>query len=398
MPKGSAGRPDHLERADYLERVAAIAEVVRAEAEQAEIDRRLGDKTVDAMRESGLLRMLLPAHYGGGGLHLGETFPIVEALSRVNGSAGWNLQIGSTTAALANDLADERARDEVLGNEASIVAGTINFMNIKARRADGGFAFEGDATFVSGSSHADWLVIGGWLHDDDGKPEFAGGMPRIVRGVIPIDAVAFRDTWLVSGMRATASNDASLGAMFVSDRYLCSPTGAGLAADDPAASLPLFSRFGGGLSWVGIGIARGALDALKAVAATKLALGGSGPLAERMDVQIDVARAQGLIESGAAFLGDAWAAAEREITAGRTLDAHGQAMLRLSYVTAAEYAASATDIVARTAGSAGLYERDGIERCWRDANAVTKHVTVSARFYDRVGRIFLGLPAMPGPI
>jgi alkylation response protein AidB-like acyl-CoA dehydrogenase len=198
-------------------------------------------------------------------------------------------------------------------------------------------------------------------------------------------------------MRATASNDATLDAMFVSDRYLCAPGGTGLGADDPAASLPLFSRFGGGLSWVGIGIARGALDAFKAVATTKVAFGG-GPLAERSDVQIDVARAHALIEAGAAFLRETWAAMQAKLAAGTRLDSEDQAMLRLSYVTGAEYAASATDIVARTAGSSGLYERDGIERCWRDANAVTKHVTVSARFYDRVGRILLGLAAQPGPI
>ena len=116
-------------------------------------------------------------------------------------------------------------------------------------------------------------------------------MPRIVRGVIPIDRVELRDTWKVSGMRATASNDATLDGMFVADRYICADDAAGLAADDPAGRLPLFSRFGGGLSWVGIGIARGALDAFTDVAATKVPVGGSGPLAERVDIQIDVARA-----------------------------------------------------------------------------------------------------------
>jgi alkylation response protein AidB-like acyl-CoA dehydrogenase len=382
----------------YIDRVAEIADVVRVEAEQAEIDRRLGDKTVEALRETGLLRMLLPARYGGGELHLGQTFAIVEALSRVNGSAGWNLQIGATTAMLANDLADETARDEVLGNERTIVAGTINFVNIKARRAEGGYVFDGPATFLSGSSHADWLVIGGWLHDDDGPRFRDSRMPHLVRGVIPIDAIVLRDTWRVSGMRATASNDATLASMFVADRYLCTADGSGLGPGDPAAALPLFSRFGGGLSWVGIGIARGALDAFKAVASTKAGLGGIGSLAERSDVQIDVARAHGLIEAGAAFLREAWATAEAKLNAGERLDSDDQAMLRLSYVTGAEYAASATDIVARASGSSGLYERDGIERCWRDANAVTKHVTVSARFYDRVGRIFLGLPPPPGPI
>jgi len=65
--------------AEYVERVADIADLVRADAEQAEIDRRLGDQTVEALRDTGLLRMLLPARYGGGELHLGQTFPVVEA-------------------------------------------------------------------------------------------------------------------------------------------------------------------------------------------------------------------------------------------------------------------------------------------------------------------------------
>jgi alkylation response protein AidB-like acyl-CoA dehydrogenase len=223
-------------------------------------------------------------------------------------------------------------------------------------------------------------------------------MPLIVRGVISIDQVALRDTWKVSGMRATASNDATLDAMFVPDRFICAADGAGLAADDPAARLPLFSRFGGGLSWVGLGIARGALDAFTEIAGTKVAMGGSGPLAERMDVQIEVARVRGLIESGAALLRQTWDAAMAKLAAGKKLDLDDQAMLRLSYVTGAEYAAQATDMIARVAGSSALYERDGIERCWRDANAVTKHVTVSSRFYERVGRVFLGVSPLPGPI
>src|SRR4029077_3918745 len=114
----------------------------------------------------------------------------------------------------------------------------------------------------------------------------------------------------------------------------------------------LFSRFGGALSWVGIGIARGALDALQDIAVTKVALAG-GALAERADVQIDVARARGMIEAGAAFLQETWDAAAAKLESGAALDTDDQAMLRLSYVTAAEYAAHATDVIVRTAGTSG---------------------------------------------
>jgi indole-3-acetate monooxygenase len=382
----------------FLERVADMAGVVAAEAEQADQDRRLGPGTVEALRSSGLTRMLLPARDGGGDAHLKDTFPVLEALARVNGSAGWNLGITATSAAIAGEIADDGARAQVMGDERAIVAGTINFFSIACRRVDGGYAFDGPATFLSGSSHAEWLVIGGWLQEG-GAPAFTeAGMPHIVRGVIPMDAVELSDTWHVSGMRATASNDTVLDGQYVPDAFLCAPDGVGLVPGDPAAQLPLFSRFGAGLSWVGLGCARGALDAFRAVAGDHHPVASAEPLAERADTQAAVAQATGMVEAGAAFLSETWAAGEAKVLAGEPLDAHDQAMLRLSYVTGAEYAARATDLLVRAAGSSSLYERNGIERCWRDANAVTKHITVSARSYERVGRILLGLPPLPGPI
>jgi alkylation response protein AidB-like acyl-CoA dehydrogenase len=76
---------------------------------------------------------------------------------------------------------------------------------------------------------------------------------------------------------------------------------------------------------------------------------------------------------------------------GERLVVEDQALLRLSYVTAVEHAASATDLVRRTAGSAGIYESDRIERCWRDAHVVPAHAMVSPRAYERVGKVLLGL-------
>ena len=387
--------PDQQE---YLRRVAEIAETVRAEAAQADRDRHLGDKTVAALQETGLLRMLLPARYGGGELTLGDSFAVCEALARVDGSAGWNLNIGVSLLSNAVALADLETRDEILGDPDTIVAGTINFMNTKVRRVTGGFVFDGNATFMSGSWHATWLVIGGWLVED-GQPAFGDdSLPVIVRGLVPIDAVTLIDGWRVSGMRATASNDAPLDALFVPDRYICTPGDSGLASNDPAAVLPMLSRFGGGLAFVAIGTARGALDALISVASHKVVAGGSAPLRERADVQVDAGRARALIEAGSAFVSKAWGAAEDKVRAGQPVDLEDQTMLRLSYVLAAEHAAAAADLVCRAGGSSSLFESQGIERFWRDANAVTKHAAVSARFYERIGGIILGLPPASGMI
>ncbi len=382
-------------RDEYLRRVADIADVVRHDAAASEEARSLGQPTVTALRESGLLRMSLPAAYGGASLHMVDTFPVCEALARVNGSAGWNLSIGVTTAGQALGLCDD-ARDEVLGDPATIVAGTVNFLSVRAARADGGYVFDGQATFLSGSAYANWLVIGGMLRDGDAPVLDANGLPTIVRGLAPAGSLTLTDTWRVSGMRATASNDAPVRALFIPDRFICAADHPGLVEGDPARGLPMLSRFGPGLAFVGLGAAQGALDGLITIAAQKVLLSSQQPLRERSDVQVDAARARGLIEAGRAFVSSAWQAAEARAQAGEPLGAEDQMMLRLSYVTAAEHAAQAADLVFRAGGSASLFEANGIERAWRDTHAVTKHLAVSPRMYDRLGRVVLGLPPAVG--
>ena len=379
----------------YLDRVAEVADVVRQEAAACERERSLGPLTVGALQETGLLRMALPPEYGGAALSMSETFPVYEAMARVNGSAGWNLSIGVTTAGQALGLGDG-ARDEVLGDPTTIVAGTVNFLTVKATRVEGGYVFDGQATFLSGSAYANWLVMGGMLRDGDAPVLNAQGMPTIVRGLVPKASVELLDTWHVSGMRATASNDAPVRGLFVPDRFICAMDHPGLVDSDPARGVPLFSRFGPGLAFVGLGTARGALDALVAVAAGKVLLASQQPLRERPDVQLDAARALGLIEAGRAMVSRAWGTAEDKAVAGEPITIEDQMLLRLSYVTAVEHAAQAADLVFRAGGSSSLFEANGIERAWRDTHAVTKHLAVSPRMYDRLGRVVLGLPPLAG--
>jgi alkylation response protein AidB-like acyl-CoA dehydrogenase len=376
----------------YLSRVDDLAEVVRADAVDADRNRRLGDKTVQAIVDAGLHRMLLPPELGGG-IQWVEAFPIIEALSRVDGAAGWNTSIWAQTPTLAMTLADESARDEVLADDA-LCSASLNWFNLRARRVEGGYVFDGKATFLSGSSHARWLSLGGWLVDDDGKPQFDAGGPVVIRCVVPIASLPVEDTWHVSGLRATASNDAAVDGLFVPDGFVSAPaSGRTLEwlAADPANHVPMQSRFGAPFAYVGLGVALGALDALLDVAADRAALGSSTSLRERADVQLDVARARALVESGRAFVDRTWAGVLGKVERGERLGVEDQAMLRLSAVTAAENAASATDLIRRTAGSAGIYESDRIERCWRDAHVVPAHAMVSPRAYERVGKVLLGL-------
>ena len=384
-----------IDAAEYVRRVGEIAEVVRSDTADADRMRRLGDKTVQAIIDAGLHRMMIPAEFGGGGLTWLESFRVIEAMSRIDGSTGWNMSIWAGAATWAVMLAGDEAREEVLGADDKLCSASLNFMNLKARRVDGGYEFSGRATYLSGSSHAQWLSLGGWLHEN-GKPVFDSGAPVVVRGMVPIASVPVEDTWYVGGLRATASNDATVDGLVIPDEFVFDTARAGVLARDASIHIPLMSRFGAPFAFVGLGVALGALDALDEVASGRVALGTSLPLRERVDVQIDVARARARIESGRAFVERTWEAVLAKIGRRERLTVEDQALLRLSYVTAAEYAADATELVRRVAGSAGLYEADRIERCWRDAHAVPVHVMVSPRSYERVGRVLLGLDPLPG--
>jgi indole-3-acetate monooxygenase len=230
----------------------------------------------------------------------------------------------------------------------------------------------------------------------DGVPQIEAGQPVTVRGVVPIEQIPLEDTWQVAGLRATASNDATIASLFVPDRMMCGAEAGRGGTREGATRLPPPARFGGSLASVGLGCARGAIDALREVAGARTSLGTFSPMQQRVDVQIDTARAHGLVDAGTALVQRAWSGAMAAVAADRPVDVPLQADLRLAFVTAAELATMAADLVRRASGSSGLYERDRIERFWRDAHAVPVHVLVAPRGYERVGRILLGLDPAPG--
>ena len=77
-------------------------------------------------------------------------------------------------------------------------------------------------------------------------------------------------TWDVAGLRATASNDTSLNDFAVDRRHTCS-FGDRPWADGPLWRLPLFVALAPTLAAVGLGVARGALDAINGQALARAA-------------------------------------------------------------------------------------------------------------------------------
>ena len=96
-----------------LERVAALADVIRAGGDEAQQLRRLPQHTVDALIDAGFFRFTIPRPLGGEDATVLETIEVLEALSAIDASVGWNVMLGSENNAMAAGGMDPAIAEEV---------------------------------------------------------------------------------------------------------------------------------------------------------------------------------------------------------------------------------------------------------------------------------------------
>ena len=107
-----------------LERVAALTEVIKAGGDEAQKLRRLPQDTVDAMIDAGLFRAPSPRVLGGEDLSSMETIEMLEAVSAIDASVGWNLMLGSEiNAQAAGGMDPELAREIYLDDPRVVMCG-----------------------------------------------------------------------------------------------------------------------------------------------------------------------------------------------------------------------------------------------------------------------------------
>ncbi len=384
----------------WLERAAALAPLVRSCADESERERRLAPAVVEAFHDAGLFRLQVPERFGGAGLDPVEALPVFEEIAAADGSAGWNLAIGAGGGSFAAMLDDADALEEIVGEPRALLAGSVNPTALRVVPERDGYRVSGRLRYASGVAQSTWLMAGGLVFDGgSARPRMtAEGTPVIVGTFFPTREARVLDTWRVNGLAGTGSHDVEVSDVFVPARRCFEFFSTKPRPFDPLASLPLFSRLGASIAGVGIGIARRAIDELVALAGAKAPIASPGLLRERAAVQIDTARARGLVEGARAHVTSTAREVFARVKAGAAPSLDDQVRLRLAYVCAAESFARAADLVRNAAGMNAIALGHPLERCWRDAHAVTQHVAISPTHFERLGRITLGLDPGLGPI
>ena len=359
-----------------------LAELIEANADDGERIRRLPLATVKALRDAQLLRLCVPEAYGGPEVDPMTLVEAIESVARSDGAAGWCTMIASTTSSMASLLPTEAAK-EIYGDRNSITGGVFA-PNGKGESVtvDGidGFSVSGRWAWGSGTQHCQW-VLGGALCDD--------GTFRLCW--FPQSSVTFHDTWYTTGMRGSGSLDYSVDAVFVPAARTIQPGVTRPVVRTSLSQFPNFTLLAAGVSAVGLGVARRAIDELVDLAQGKKPQYSSKTLAQSGFTQVELARAEGKLRAARAFLLDELQSAWDVAVAGDEVSVEARIGIRLAATHAASVGAEVADVAFTLAGGTAVYDTNVLGRCLRDAHIVTQHIQTAPKLNETIGKLLLGL-------
>jgi indole-3-acetate monooxygenase len=377
---------------DPLSLPARLEPVIRAAAEEMEAERDLPVHLLHELRDRGAFRLLTPRELGGFEAPLETVISVYERFARLDAAAAWivwNANWGFLAA-----LLDEPGVAEIWGEGPEPVfanSGSPGF----AVPVDGGYRLSGNWKLVSGIDRADWLVVVGVIMDGDAPRLTEAGARDVRLFNLRRDQVSIAETWDVSGLLGSGSNDVAVQDAVVPDHLVA-------RFDVPARiQRPLFQGFIPALVFPGsaaivIGIAQAALDATVALAPSKKTLFDMGTLAESADAQTTIARSQAALDAARLLL----------LSAARALDAAGadatpvtleqRAALHAAMSHAAQVSREVLVAMYQLGSSTSLYRDKPVERLFRDGMVALQHANHSAAFFQAAGRVRFGFdPGVP---
>jgi len=372
-----------------LESARRLAPRIREVRDFGEQYRHLEPGVLAAMHEAKFFRMMIPADTGGLQTDLPTAMQVVETIASADGATGWNLMIGAAYGIWASRLGTEAAR-EIYGPTDAVVAGALRPTGT-ARIVEDGFVVDGSWSFASGIGHSAWWTAGCVVHDDDGPRKNANGTPETRLVFFPASDGEVIDTWTAGGMRGTGSHDYAINDVFVPIEHTL-PANAPSRLPDPLYNMPLMALMDSMMAAVPLGIARAAIDAFAAIAGSRMSHGSSTAAANKPAVQADIGRAEAALRAARSWLYETVEEAMSDVQAGRAVSTQQAALMRLARVNAMTAGVQAVDLIYTAAGSASVYSKGLIDRCFRDVHVAAQHTALHPSNYEVCGAVLLGLP------
>lgn len=368
---------------DILQRIAALAPLVTAHQRDFDSDRRLSQPVVEAMVEADLFRLWAPRKFGGAEVSPRALVDIVEAASAIDASFGWCIANSCASGQFAGHLPEETVSRWVSDPDCQMAGSTAALGT--ARRTEGGYLVTGRWPFASGILSARY-VNGLCKIEGEGDP----ANPELIFAHVPASEVSIIDTWHVTGLKGSGSNDFSVTDHFVPANQTHSFVGAVPVQPGRLYRFPIVSLLCLTVGIVPLGIAQAAIAAFVAQA-ERTRFGAGSPFRDRELIQDQIGRAEALRRASKALVVSALDDLDRALDIGGQDLTQARAHFRLALAHSAESCVAVVDRMVACAGAAAIFESSPLARCQRDIHAATQHVAVGPHLFALAGRIRLGM-------
>ncbi len=384
---------DSVKRPPLASILASAEELVpalRERARQTELDRRVSDGMTDRARQAGLFRLMQPARYGGYEYGFGPFTEVNRITGRGCGSSSWCFSLGMVHQWLLA-LFPAEAQEDVWGEDPDAMTAVSYAPAGTLRACPGGWMASGKWSWLSNVDNAQWAILGCLMPPDDGGKPVGGFI------VVPRSGYRIVDDWHSVGLAGTGSKSIEmLGEQFVpAHRRLTFAEASGGNAPgtrvntNPLYRVPFLASVPLCLATPALGIVEGALDQFiewTSARSTRGAVAGGGNrMAEFPQVQSRVAEAAACLDAAHLLVKRDIDDVEGRVAAGMPVDPAARLRNRRDHAFCARLAAQAADALFQATGGAGLMLDSPIQRAWRDAHAIARHVSLN---WDAVSSMY----------
>jgi resorcinol 4-hydroxylase (FADH2) len=394
---GDAASDDAL-FARLLDAAAALRPLVAKRARQTEQDRRVSSEVTNLLKDGGLYRVVQPRRFGGYELSLEALRRLAFELGQGCTSTGWCYGL-SAAASWVVGMFPEQAQRDVWGKTPDALIASCIAPTGKATPTEGGFRLKGRWSFGSNSDNAQWLSLGAMVEQGEGAP------PRPIFLLVPQGEYNIVDTWFTVGLAGTGSKDIFIEEEMFVPMHRTVAFSQVLEQESPGAEIhdsalyrvPFLSGFPPLLANPAVAALRGAIDEFVesvAARATRGAFtGGGASIAQFAHVQSAVAQAEAAVDAAQLILQRDLQQITEWVDGGLKLSHEQRITLRRGHAYAVRLCVDAINALYDVVGGTGIQLDSGIQRAWRDINAVAHHISVNWHAVSTMyGQMRLGLP------
>jgi alkylation response protein AidB-like acyl-CoA dehydrogenase len=373
------------------DRIADISPQIKARAYTTEKSGRVPVENILALRQLGYFDIVKPRAFGGYEHDFDVLVDLNIDLAKACASTAW---VGGLLAAhqwLIASFPEQAQRDVWDSNRDAVACGSYAPAT-KAIASDGGYSLTGRWSFASGCDNAQWSLCAALLPS---RTEADRLTPAFL--LVPTSDYVIDDTWNVVGLAGTGSKTLQLKDAFVPEHRVLmfaettsgKTPGALLHADYPSLSIPMLCNIPSCLASVAVGTAAGALeDYLEATAkrVTRGAVAGSNNrMAEFPTIQLRVAEAAASTDAAREILLRDLRERAISVRANVPVSIEERIVSRRGQAFAVSLAIRASEALNASTGGQGLDLANPVQRAWRDANAVGRHISMN---WDVVGTMY----------